>query len=143
MPGIASLEAGQYYAHPRNLFRPLIEDLFAVKNRPLSYCQLLALLADRKIALWDVLQSCVRAGSLDSAITCEIPNDFAAFFAAHPRITHIYFNGKKAAQSFQKFVDPHCVPAAIMQTVLPSTSPANASLSYDHKRKAWAALLTD
>ena len=79
MPGQASLDAGQYYAHPRNLFWTFMGDLVGAKPT-LIYSDRLEMLLKAKIALWDVVATCVRVGSLDIAITEEVPNDFATFF---------------------------------------------------------------
>lgn len=138
MPGEASLAAHQYYAHPRNLFWRIMGELTGA-GPELPYDQRMDILQAREIALWDVLQSCVREGSLDSAIQAEIPNNFAAFFQSHPRLTHVFFNGKKAQDSFQKHVD---VPAHLSLTTLPSTSPAHAALSFEQKHQAWSKILS-
>ena len=137
MPGKASLEADQYYAHPRNLFWPIMGALYgAGLDQP--YKKRLQMVKDHKIALWESLQSCVRRSSLDSDILYEIPNAFAAFFAAHPCITHVFFNGAKAAQSFRRHVRD-CPPALIL-TTLPSTSPAHASRNFQQKLEAWSVI---
>jgi len=78
MPGIASLTAGQYYAHPRNAFWRIMGKLVgAGPENP--YDERLRILKKGGIALWDVLDSCVRPGSLDANISNETPNDFAIF----------------------------------------------------------------
>ena len=138
MPGRASLDAGQYYAHPRNRFWPIIGDITGT-NAQAPYDERVAALLDSGIALWDVLQSCVRPGSLDSDISDEIPNDFAKFFAAHPGITHVFFNGGKAERSFQRRVLPD-LQTRLEFTRLPSTSPAHAGMSYADKLGAWRAI---
>lgn len=135
MPGVASLTAGQYYAHPRNHFWPVMGALYNVP--PLDYPARLALLHARKIGLWDVLRDCVRPGSLDSAITEAAPNDFITFFAAHPEITHVFFNGNTARDLFNRWVLPTIESRPIVCTALPSTSPANASWSFARKLDAW------
>lgn len=138
MPGAASLQAQQYYAHPRNAFWSMIQHVF--KTEPgLSYEARLQLLRDHKIALWDVLENCEREGSLDSAIRAEVPNDFQTFMTEHPSITHIFFNGKKARMAFDKLV-LHALDLKdreIEYTTLPSTSPANASHNFHSKLAIW------
>lgn len=133
MPGVQSLEKQQYYGHPQNHFWKI---LFALFDTPFTtdYATRKNLLLDNRIALWDVLQACIRPGSLDSAIAEEIPNDFAAFLTAHPHITHIYFNGQKAAHFFKRYVT---VDSRYRLTTLPSTSPAHASKAFEIKLNEW------
>lgn len=139
MPGEASLQAQQYYAHPRNQFWPIITRL--LKAGPdLPYAERTALLRTNRIALWDVLQSCTRKGSLDSAIQAEQANDFAAFFKKQNSISHIFFNGRKAEASFRRLVQPAIVCTAKCRT-LPSTSPANATCSLERKYEIWKSEL--
>jgi len=133
MPGIASLKLNQYYGHPRNAFWKLLFTLF---NEPFStdYEIRKKLVLNHNIALWDVLQTCVREGSLDSAIEQEIPNDFTDFLDDHPKIEKIFFNGQKAAKYFKKYVR---VPSKYQLITLPSTSPANAGISFEEKLELW------
>jgi hypoxanthine-DNA glycosylase len=138
MPGDASLRAGQYYAHPRNAFWPIMGVLCGA-GPELPYPRRLARLGAAGIALWDVLHSCERSGSLDSAIRDEIANDFPAFFAAHPGIGHIFFNGAKAEAAFRRYVMP-ALPKPPATRRLPSTSPAHASLGLAAKCRAWQAI---
>ena len=97
-----------------------------------------------QIALWDVLQSCERLGSLDASIVrgSEAANDFAAFFMAHPAITQVFFNGVAAEAAFKR----HCAPLMRDPTRrfvrLPSTSPAHAALRFEQKRAVWCGALT-
>ena len=103
MPGKESLKQNQYYAHPQNAFWKIMGEL--VDAHPhLPYEKRLRKLTAAHIALWDVLASCKRESSLDTHIRNEKANDFATFFAQHPHITHVFFNGAKAEQSFNKFV---------------------------------------
>ena len=147
MPGVASLQAVEYYAHPRNAFWPIIEALFGVEHSQ-PYQQRLQALTEHKVALWDVLQSCRRPGSLDSAIEAasEKANDFAAFFASHPHLHTIFFNGRKAEQVFKSKALPDLLEQgpqleARLQRMefvaLPSTSPAMASLRFAGKLERW------
>ena len=142
MPGRASLAAGRYYAHAQNVFWRIVSDLLEIDARS-PYQSRVEALQSARIAVWDVLQSCVREGSLDTMIEkeTEVANDFRAFFRAHRRITRIFFNGAKAQASFRRHVlhDLDRGPAIFVR--LPSTSPANASLSYARKLGAWQALL--
>jgi double-stranded uracil-DNA glycosylase len=142
MPGVASLEAQQYYAHPRNAFWPIMGALLGfAANAP--YAERLRALTQSGIALWDVLGSCARPGSLDASIdeASIEPNDFAGFLARHRRITHVFFNGGKAADSFRRHVQPTlgAVPQLTMGR-LPSTSPAHAALPFAGKLERWRAV---
>ncbi len=137
MPGAASLAAQAYYAHPRNAFWPIMGAL-AGADPSLSYAERLARLRAAGIALWDVLAHCVRPGSLDADIAADsmVPNDFARFFAAHPRVRLVAFNGATAAQAFARHARA-TLPTGVASVRLPSTSPAHAALRLDDKRSAW------
>lgn len=139
MPGAASLRAGQYYAHPHNAFWRIMGELFGA-GPTLPYPARLQILTGAGVALWDVLESCVRVGSLDSAIRDERANDFAAFFAEHPGIGRIFFNGAKAEQAFLRQVLPGLGMPALDCQRLPSTSPAHAGMSFARKLAAWQAV---
>ena len=140
MPGRASLLANQYYAHPRNAFWPIMERLFGIPTG-LPYELRCRALREQGIAVWDVLKACTRTSSLDSDIdqASIVVNDFETFFAAHPRLRAIYFNGATAEKMFEKHV-LHTLPntvAAVPRLRLPSTSPANASYSFARKLQQW------
>jgi hypoxanthine-DNA glycosylase len=133
MPGVQSLKLNQYYGHNQNAFWKI---MFTIFEEPFSqdYEIRKELVLQNTIAIWDVLQTCVREGSLDSAIEQEVPNDFNAFLAAHPNIEHIFFNGQKAAYYFKKYV---AVSEKYKLHTLPSTSPAHAAQSVELKKEAW------
>jgi double-stranded uracil-DNA glycosylase len=142
MPGEESLKHKEYYAHKQNQFWHIMEhildtEFIADKKRKALYKRRVKALLSQKIALWDVLHSCKRRGSLDSDIREEIANDFAEFFASYPRITHVFFNGGKAEKSFQRFVLPSIDKGKIKFKRLPSTSPAHAGMSIAKKKSAW------
>lgn len=142
MPGRKSLEARQYYAHRQNVFWRLIGELLAFD--PLAqYGKRTQALKTARIAVWDVLRSCTRAGSMDAGIDrdSEIANDFRAFFRRHRHISHVFFNGGKAAACFNRKVMPALGMRTLRYIRLPSTSPANASVTYRRKRKAWQLIL--
>lgn len=140
MPGTASLAAQQYYAHRHNTFWRILGELLGF-DATADYPVRIAALKAGGIALWDVLESCVRPGSLDSMIVDERTNDFAAFFRAHDRIRRVYFNGAKAEASFRRRVLPGLDAGNLSFTRMPSTSPAHASLSYARKLAAWSVIL--
>lgn len=143
MPSRQSLAQQQYYAHPRNAFWPVMEAMLGFEaNAP--YARRADAVQAAGIALWDVIATCRRPGSLDADIdetTMEV-NDFATFFRRHSAIEAVFFNGQKARQVFQK----HALPALplgreLFMTALPSTSPAHASLDRAAKLRAWRAAL--
>jgi hypoxanthine-DNA glycosylase len=140
MPGIASLEATEYYAFGRNAFWKIMGELFGAK-RHLDYRTRLQTLMNNHIALWDVGHACHRPGSLDSAISEEGLgiNDFNGFLKQFPDITHICFNGLKAADLFKKKVQP-TLEREITFHSLPSTSPAYAAMNYAAKLEAWSII---
>ena len=133
MPGAQSLALSEYYGNPRNHFWQLV---FTICNEPYStdYQTKKNLILKNNIALWDVLQACERVGSLDSTILKEIPNDFNGFLKAHPHINHIFFNGQQAAKFFKKHV---VIDSRYILVTLPSTSPANAGISFEGKLALW------
>jgi TDG/mug DNA glycosylase family protein len=145
MPGVASLAAQQYYAHPRNQFWSIMGAVCGA-GPELPYAQRLQVLQERGLGLWDVLQSCVRRGSLDTAIEHDsaIANELLPLLrqgnimrlccnggAAHAALRRHF--GQPLAREFPR-IDIRC---------LPSTSPANASWSYVRKLQAWSQALGD
>jgi hypoxanthine-DNA glycosylase len=136
MPGEESLTRKEYYANPRNQFWRIMQELFGV---PLSapYAGRVASLQENRIALWDVLHSCERVGSLDSAIKNAVPNDFGALLASMPELKAIAFNGKKSAEWFERWVTVDT--SGLRKLVLTSTSPA-AAMAFEKKLASWAVL---
>ena len=140
MPGKASLCAAQYYAHPRNAFWRIFGELLEIEEHA-PYPQRIECLLRHRIALWDVLERCSRASSLDSDIidSSSVANDFGAFFSEHPKISTVFFNGAKAESSFRRLVLPAVLPSLHLGLHrLTSTSPANASISYERKLEEWS-----
>lgn len=142
MPGEASLQANEYYANQRNAFWRIMGDLIGVEPA-LPYAQRLECLTAAGIALWDVIATCERYGSLDSDIVNSSvrANDFLAFFAVHRRIERIFFNGGAAETNFRRHVLPRLDDPGFRMMRLPSTSPAHAARGYPEKLQAWAAIL--
>lgn len=142
MPGEASLAAGRYYAHPRNAFWPILAAVCSFEADA-PYERRLTALVDHGIALWDVLQSCEREGSLDGDIVGATarPNDFAAFFARHRRVRTVLCNGGTAARTFARVARTLGLSSAVAVVALPSTSPAHAGRSFAQKLAAWRLAL--
>jgi len=145
LPGQASLAKGEYYAHPRNAFWPIMAAFYGF-DAAWPYQARVAALGRARVAVWDVCQAAIRPGSLDSALVAGsiVPNDFSAFFKKHPKIAHVAFNGAKAAALYRRLVVPTLLPpfAALPAVELPSTSPAHASLDRAQKARRWAVLKT-
>jgi hypoxanthine-DNA glycosylase len=142
MPSRESLAQRRYYAHPRNGFWPIMSSIFELTET--GYEQRADQLARKGVAVWDVLKACFRAGSLDSDIDDRtiVTNDFQQFFAKHPDISRVYFNGAKAEAVYLKHVLPGLAGAAagLKLQRLPSTSPANAGMNLEQKKKAWRVI---
>lgn len=139
MPSEASLAQGFYYGHPRNAFWPIMAEVFGALL-PADIPGKIALLERNGVALWDVLESCEREGSLDSAIRAPQANDFGALFARCPGIGRILFNGGTARTLFMRHAARYLGGRAWAQ--LPSTSPAY-TLSYERKLAQWRRALKD
>ena len=131
-PGVASLAAGQYYAHPRNHFWPVLSALWDVDLRALPYEARLAEMLKHGLGLWDVYAHCRREGSLDSAIQDAEHNDLAGLKKRAPQLQAIAHNGGESARAM-RFTQSLGVDVIR----LPSTSPANASWSFERKLAAW------
>lgn len=142
MPGKPSLVAGRYYAHPRNAFRRIAGELLGFDFRA-PYPERVRSLSRHRIAVWDVLRLCTRESSLDSDIepSTIVPNDFGSFLVQHSRIARVCFNGAVAAGLFRRHVLMGLPPDArgFEYRPLPSTSPANAGVSFESKLAAWRA----
>lgn len=139
MPSVMSLASGEYYGNPRNAFWRITAEVVGF-DAAAPYPARVAALLDRGIAVWDVLRSCVRQGSLDSAVRPEsmVPNDFAAFLERNPTIERMVFNGAAAETNYRRLVGPTDVPTQR----LPSTSPAQ-TMRYADKLAAWRTALAD
>jgi hypoxanthine-DNA glycosylase len=131
-PGVASLQAGQYYAHPRNHFWPILSALWNVDLVALPYAERLEQVLARGLGLWDVYASCRREGSLDSAIEQPEFNDLAGLTQRSPQLQAIAHNGGESARAMR-----HTRGLGVAVHRLPSTSPANASWSFERKLAAW------
>lgn len=143
MPGVASLQAAQYYAHPRNRFWPLMQVVCGVEAT-LAYPARMAALNAAGVGLWDVIGRCERHGSLDASIVrgSEVPNALGAVIAGLPRLQVIACNGGTAHQLFMSRIAPTLPASDGAPTVwsLPSTSPANAAWPLPRLQAAWQPL---
>ncbi|MEO8058856.1 MAG: DNA-deoxyinosine glycosylase, partial [Burkholderiales bacterium] len=129
------LAAQQYYGHPRNHFWPIVSAIWAVDLMPLSYAQRIEAIRARGLGLWDVYARCEREGSLDSAIEHAQFNDLASLKARAPRLQAVAHNGAESARALK-----HTQSLGVAVHRLPSTSPANASWSFERKLAAWRAV---
>jgi TDG/mug DNA glycosylase family protein len=140
LPGVESLKQQRYYAHPRNAFWPIMGALYGA-SPDIVYDARLEILKNNRIALWDVCACARREGSLDSNIQAPVPNDFAAFFATHPLIGRICFNGQPAEQLFRRLRSDGL--PVMRQSTLPSTSPAHARMGFEEKLVRWRDALVE
>lgn len=135
VPGIKSLEMQEYYAHPQNKFWRILFELFQ-EDFTADYAEKIELLKKNKIAVWDVIDSCERKGSLDTEIKNEAHHDILQLLQDFPSIKVIFCNGQKSFKSLRKIL-PDDLKIAIL--VLPSTSPAY-TIPYQQKLKDWSVL---
>ena len=133
IPGVKSLEMQQYYAHPQNKFWKIICEIFN-EEFTTNYQQRIEILEKHHIALWDVIDTCERKGSLDSEIRNEEANKIEELLQNFPNIKAIFCNGQKSYKNLQKILGKKFRMPII---VLPSTSPAYAGLKYEEKLLSW------
>jgi len=136
LPGEESLRRVEYYAHPRNLFWPIVCGLFG-RAAPSLYADKLRFVTHRRIALWDVCESGERRASADATIRGEVPNRIDALLLAHPLIRAIAFNGSGARLLYDRHFARR---PELVYLAMPSTSPAYASLGFAQKLARWSAL---
>ena len=136
LPGNASIAHGRYYAHPTNAFWWLIGEVIGRPLGPLDYADRLLALRDGRVALWDVIASAQRAGSLDGAIHDAEARDLASFVGGLPELRAIGFNGGTAARVGRRALGD----TSLALLDLPSSSAAYASLRREAKRERWLAL---
>lgn len=143
-PGVRSLQLQQYYAHPQNQFWRLLQALWPQHAQPPrgDYAGRCEWLLARGLGLWDVYDSCEREGSLDSAIRAAQVNDFAGLRQRCPYLKLALHNG---GESYKHARQTEALGLTAIK--LPSTSPANASWSFEKTaglargiERAWSAL---
>jgi double-stranded uracil-DNA glycosylase len=136
LPGEESLRRLEYYAHPRNLFWPIVFGLFGASPAAV-YEERLRFAIEHGIAMWDVCGSAERIASADTAIRAEMPNAIPELLQSHPAIHAVAFNGSTA----RRLYDRHFARRPdLVYLALPSTSPAHARLGLPEKLAQWRAL---
>jgi len=138
-PSARARAAGAYYANPQNHFWPIIEELFGIP-RVLPYPERVRLLAERQVALWDMVDSCSQEGSMDSTIQEPALNDVRGLLAAHPTIRLVAANGRTAERFLKRSLGGMGPPPGVTVVSLPSTSPANARESFQKKVLRWQVI---
>jgi hypoxanthine-DNA glycosylase len=133
-PGEASLRAQQYYGHPRNHFWPLVSAIWGVDLPAMPYADRMAEACRRGLGLWDIYATCRREGSLDQAIQDAVFNDLGQLRQRAPGLQLVAHNGGESARAIKQV---QALGLPVLQ--LPSSSPANASWSFDRKLAAWRA----
>lgn len=135
VPGAKSLEKQQYYAHPQNAFWKIMFRLLE-KDFTENYDEKVQLLIKNKVALWDVIDSCERKGSLDSEIKNEKANEIEKLLADYPNIEVIFCNGGKSFKNLQKTLGKkYRIPIFL----LPSTSPLH-TVAFEKKLQDWTMI---
>jgi hypoxanthine-DNA glycosylase len=137
-PSVASLQAGQYYAHPRNHFWRLLGAIWGLDLAAMAYADRLQQVRRRGLGIWDVYARCRREGSLDTAIEDALPNDLLGLGTTLPLLRAIAHNGGESARAMRV---TRMLGVPVLQ--LPSTSPANASWSFERKLAAWRAVFVE
>ncbi|MBI3312427.1 MAG: DNA-deoxyinosine glycosylase [Candidatus Omnitrophica bacterium] len=136
MPGPVALARREYYGFPGNHFWPIMARLFGARE-PLAYPRKVRLLKKNRVALWDTIASCERAGASDGKIRRVAANDVPALIRRYPGIRVVFLNGRLAEKLYRK----HSAHRVRLPTItLPSTSPAHAAMSFQRKLKAWSVV---
>lgn len=135
-PGVASLRAQQYYGHPQNQFWKILSAFWSVDLVGMTYADRIDTVRDRGLGIWDVYAACEREGSLDADIRHAELNDFDRLRLECPRLEAIAHNGGESHRHAR-----HTRLLGLPVHRLPSTSPANASWSFERKLAAWGEVL--
>ena len=135
-PGRMSLETQRYYGHPQNHFWKILAAIWQLPLIDMTYAERIETLHARGLGLWDVYAACEREGSLDSAIRHARPNDLGGLRSRCPQLQAIAHNG---GESFRHARHSQALGVPVYR--LPSTSPANASWSFERKLAAWSEVL--
>jgi hypoxanthine-DNA glycosylase len=136
-PGVRSLETQQYYAHPQNQFWKILQAIWPSSPGGMcasSYENRSTWLLERGLGVWDVYASCQREGSLDTAIRNAVVNDIAGLQL--PQLQAIAHNGGESYKHAR-----HTQTLGVPVYKLPSTSPANASWTFERKLAAWREVM--
>ena len=131
-PGVASLKAQQYYGHPQNQLWKILGALWTLPLMAMPYAERLVTMRAHGVGLWDVYAACEREGSLDTAIRAGELNDFVGLKKQCRQLQGIAHNG---GESFKHAKHTEALGVPVYK--LPSTSPANASWSFERKTEAW------
>jgi len=124
MPGAASLKAHRYYWNPRNYMWRILYAVFGDGREPdEAYDDRIAFARESGVALWDVIESCERKGSLDSEIKQAVPNDIPGLLEAHPGVKALVCNGSKSYAELTKHFGDHPEVRRRALVKMPSTSP--------------------
>jgi hypoxanthine-DNA glycosylase len=143
LPSRQSVHKQEYYGNPQNAFWRMMGKLFDA-GPDIPYATRSERLKRHGVAVWDVLRSAGRRGSMDAAIDLDsaAPNDFRVFFDEHPKLELLCFNGKKAAELYERLVVSQGIVTIrkIEMRTMPSTSPAYASMKFSDKLRRWSAI---
>ncbi len=139
MPGQQSLQKQEYYGNRQNAFWRIMFTLLQEEQTEV-YEEKKAFLLRHHVALWDVLEACEREGSGDAEIRNAVPHDFPWLLEQYPSIRTIYFNGGYAEKFFKQYVRKNVDVTQLEFRRLPSTSPANATVSFDKKLSQWKVI---
>ena len=147
-PGLRSLQLQQYYAHPQNQFWPILHALWPRAPWPQDgdYAERCTCALAQGLGVWDVYASCEREGSLDSAIRHALLNDFPGLLQRCPQLTGIAHNGGESfrhARAVEQSLAHAGLAGRVRLHKLPSTSPANASWTFERKLAAWRAVMQE
>jgi TDG/mug DNA glycosylase family protein len=134
-PSVISLEKGEYYGNSRNAFWPIVNEVFG-GNGFNNYSEKIEFAIQNHIAIWDVVATCNREGSLDSAIKDVVVNDIEDVLMSNPSIKIVLFNGASAAKFYKKYVKFY--PYRTEFCTMPSTSPAY-TIPFERKLNEWEA----
>ena len=134
-PSVVSRKEGFYYSHPKNRFWKVLSAVFN-EELPESILDKKVFLKRHKLALFDVCKSCDIHASSDASIKNVEPNDLSIILK-HSNIRHIVVNGKTAYQLYNKFIKDTIGIDAIY---LSSTSPANATYTFEHLVEEYSVL---